>query len=217
MKKKKKNGLNATLKIVLIVSISLTTILLAYCLISLVQEESGASTIQETKIQETVDTKKTTSSTENNYIIKYLDDGRPITWKVLDSATIITKQSLSTYKEGLISIGKKRDEEKENLSSLYQVLSSTSNSEYKQKIKTFISFLEAHIASADKLMILLSNLIKSLEGLHTAIEKRDLQIYIYYSGEAEKYEKQKDATVSDYEEKQKAREDYSKYFLENSQ
>ena len=70
-----------------------------------------------------------------------------------------------------------------------------------------------YIASGEKVIGLLTDLIKSYQGLKTAVEMRDPQLYLYYSDEIDKLEAQKFTIMTDYSNKETSKKNFAKILL----
>ena len=180
--------------------------------------KSGRNIVVEQKKAKTSTSGGSSGGTVDNtksdsFIVTYDKTGNPVTWAILDRAAIIINDTLDTYTTSLPTIQKVQDDERETLSSAYRTLANTSIPEYRYQIQTLISHEEVYIAAGGKFIGLLTDLIKNYRGVLNVIEKREPQLYLYYSGEVEKLESQKKNIVEDYAAKQKAKQDYAKSIL----
>jgi hypothetical protein len=153
---------------------------------------------------------RSNNTKSDSFIVTYDKAGNPVTWDTLDSASIILSSTLETYTTSLATIQQVQNTEENNLSSMYGTLPKMGNAQSKSQMLTLINYEEAYIASGDNLIELLTNLVQSYQGYLTVIQKRDLKLYSYYSGQVDMYEAQKTTIVNDYAAKQAAKQDYAK-------
>jgi hypothetical protein len=156
--------------------------------------------------------KELSNPKSDRYIVTYDKDGNPLDWTVLTRASVILNDTLDTYKSALPEIQKTQAAERENLAKIYGILNNP-YLENKSGLKTFITYDEAYIASGEKVIGLLTDLIKSYQGLKTAVEMRDPQLYLYYSDEIDKLEAQKFTIMTDYSNKETSKKNFAKILL----
>lgn len=149
----------------------------------------------------------------DEYVVTYDKDGNPVNWVVIDRASIILGDTLTTYKNSLVEIKNIQAKEQENLNSAYGVLAKISSPTSKTQVQTLINYEESYIASGEKLIGLLEDLVTNYEDLQNVTTKRDPQLYLYYSDEINKLESQKGSIVNDYANKQTAKQNYAKSML----
>lgn len=150
----------------------------------------------------------------DSYIVIYDKDGKPVTWKTIDFAiTAMLSDTYDTYVSSLATIQAVQNKENDTVSSAYGVLANTTNPQSRAQLQTLISYEEAYIASGDKLIGLLSDLIKNYRGFINATQKRDAPLYRYFSDQIDPLEARKSGVLSDYADKQAAKQNYAKSML----
>jgi hypothetical protein len=172
-----------------------------------IQKASTTPSISRVIVRQSNNTKS------DSFVVTHDADDNPITWDTLDSVAIILSSTLETYTTSLATIQQVQNTEKNTLSSMYGTLPTMSSAQSKSQMLTLISYDEAYITSGENLIELLTNLVQSYQGYLTVIQKRDLQLYSYYSGQVDMYEAQKATTLNDYTAKQAAKQDYAKSLL----
>ncbi len=187
--------------------------LLFYFIIFIPQKEQQMLVRQaeeRAKLEELQKEKELSDPKSDKYIVTYDKEGNPLDWTVLTRASVILNDTLTTYQEVLPVIQKTQTTEREILSKLYSVLKSP-YLEDKASWQNLINHDEAYIASGEKVITLLSNLIKNYQGLHTAVSMRDPQLYLYYEEEISKLEAQKSLIMKDYSDKEAKKKYYASF------
>ncbi len=155
------------------------------------------------------------SPQSDNYVVYFDDNNNPVNWVMIDKASVILDDTLSTYKNGLSVYKDVYDKEKQNVSKAYSLLPQLTDWKMKQDIQTLINYEESYIAALDKVIGMLTSLVTNYEGLQKVTTMRDPELYLYYSDEIKKIESQKHSIMEEVMTTEKAKQDYAKSQMTN--
>jgi hypothetical protein len=178
--------------------------------IETIKDQTSSDTTGE-KLEES--NKNIIDKKSDEYVVTYGDTGTPITWELADLSSVILDETISTYKDTLISIREVQEKEKATVSSAYSILARTDDPDLKNQVQTLIKYEESYLESGEKLIGLLGGLVSKYTGLKNATAKRDAPTYLYYMDEIKKLESQKNSILDDYQNKQNIKQNYAKSIL----
>lgn len=145
----------------------------------------------------------------DKFIVTYDKDGKPLNWETLTRVSLILKDTLDTYESALPEIQNTQAVEKENLTKIYSIINNP-YLENKSKWQKMITYDEAYIASGEKVVVLLMDLITNYSGLRNAVEIRDPALYLYYYDEISLLEANKSEIMKNYSENEAAKMNFAK-------
>ncbi|MDH5442093.1 MAG: hypothetical protein OEX08_00595 [Candidatus Nomurabacteria bacterium] len=196
---------NNWFKLFLVIILSASLVILVVFL-SKGERNTYDSDIDLVEIDETeIVVKSGKSSTPSNE--PYID------WGTLDIASVIFSETAATLDGALPELRSVQEEERDLVSRMYGLLLDTSDAESRAQLETLIAYSERYIKAGEDLIYLLSELVKKYDGLIKSVAMRDSNLYIYYEGEVDELEAQKQWKLDAYTTSQSAKQNNAKEML----